>query len=63
MRVSKVAKAIDQCLLLYVNNNKFFNKKGNTDQIQVASFSKRCSLDRGLVHVTFDRINFVKIGL
>ena len=48
VRVSRVAKAIDQCLLLYVNNNKFFNKKGNTDHIQAASFSKRLSLGRGL---------------
>ena len=51
VRVSRVAKAIDQCLLLYVNNNKFFNKKGNTDQIQPAGFSKIFSLGRGLVAI------------
>ena len=49
VRVSRVAKAIDQCLLLYVNNNKFFDKKGNTDHIQAASFSKIFSIGRGLL--------------
>ena len=53
VRVSRVAKAIDQCLLLYVNNNKFFDKKGNTDHIQAASFSKIFSLDRGLSRRTY----------
>ena len=48
VRVSRVATAIDQRLLLYVNNNKFFGKKGNTDHIQAASFSKRFSIGRGL---------------
>ena len=48
VRVSRVAKANHQCLLLYVNNNKFFDKKGNTDHIQAASFSKRFSIGRGL---------------
>jgi len=48
VRVSRVAEAIGQCLLLYFHNNNFVDKKGNTDHIQAASFSKRFLLDRGL---------------
>ena len=53
MTVSRVAIAIDECLLLFVNNNKFFYKNGNTHQIQAADFSKRFSLGRGLHNLTF----------
>ena len=63
VRVSSVAKAIDQCLLLYVNKNKFFDKKGNTDHIQAASFSKRFSIGSGLILVLFSEVDRVQSHL
>ena len=40
VRVSRVAKAIDQCLLLFVNNNKFFGKKATLITSRLQAFQR-----------------------